>query len=619
MRSIVINLAERTDRLNLFKKNNNGKAPQFSLFQAVNGKELTYKKLLEEGFDTDKNWRDPLLNRTLTWGEIGCFLSHFKVWEMIAAGDEPVLVLEDDVILDKNLSEVEPFLGRHEMLYLAHVEMDKQGAESISEELVRPCYPYHMSAYILTPAAAKKLISTDIRKNIIPVDEYLPRMLDRLDVAGFKKQVARQIPRSELGTNIEPRSESDYAVDFETHVFTCGSDGSKMEKINHSAAMQGITSLKNIVHGKWKGSDMTGPGGGQKLVDLKRYIEAHQLPDHDVILFTDAYDVFYGRGLKTIVERFLGFKSEIVFSAETSLWPDRSLRFPPTSTPFRYLNSGTFIGRVGEIRRMLNSPIEKSDDDQLFLQKQFLTGKYNAVLDVECYIFCTHEPSAQITKEMIYNPVTKCYGCIYHGNGGAEAKKKFDQLYASLYPELKYAYVKDYKEIGPEMLLVDCFTEDDCKRWIETAEKHGGFEPHWADKFPSHDIHIKELGFWEEWEHHWRKVIAPITDKYWRPSLHHHIRKAFVMKYSMDTQKTLGLHTDAALVTGSMKLNDDYEGATLIFPRQGVTNKDIPPGKMILFPGPLTHGHYVDPLVSGTKYSLTTWTARYKGDLLDPE
>jgi predicted 2-oxoglutarate/Fe(II)-dependent dioxygenase YbiX len=90
------------------------------------------------------------------------------------------------------------------------------------------------------------------------------------------------------------------------------------------------------------------------------------------------------------------------------------------------------------------------------------------------------------------------------------------------------------------------------------------------------------------------------------------------MRYSMDTQRTLGHHTDASLVTGSVKLNDDYEGATLIFPRQNVTNRDIPVGKMILFPGQVTHGHYVDPLTSGTKYSATFWTARYNGDYLDP-
>ena len=617
MKSVVINLKERADRLELFKKNNEGQAPRFSLFEAVNGKELTHETLKEMGFDTDKSWRDPILGRVLTWGEIGCFISHYQVWEMVANGEEPVLILEDDVVLDKKLREVEEHLGDYELLYLTHVEMNKNGVKPINETLLQPCYPYHLAAYILTPEGARKLINSDVKQNIIPADEYVPRMLDRINAAAFVNPVAHQISRDELGTNIEPTSESDYVVDFKTHVLTCGNDGARMEALTHSTNHVEIKP-KNIIHGKWQGSDMQGPGGGQKLVDLLNYIRRAQLPDNDVILFTDAFDVFYGRDLNTILGRFLGYKKDIVFSAEKHCWPDPSLRFPPVHTPYRYLNSGTFIGRVGEIKKMLEFPIEKHDDDQLYLQKQFLTGKYNAVLDVECYIFCTHEELATIQNGMIYNPITGCYSCIYHGNGGKEAKEHFDKLYWKMYPKLKYAYVKDYEVIGNEMLLIDCFSEEDCQRWIDISERHGGWNPHPDDKFPSHDIHIKELDLWDEWSDHWARVIAPITNKYWQPSLHYHIRKAFTMKYSADTQKTLGLHTDAALVTGSMKLNDDYEGATLIFPRQGVTNKDIPVGKLILFPGPLTHGHYVDPLVSGTKYSFTTWTARNEGDYLNP-
>jgi predicted 2-oxoglutarate/Fe(II)-dependent dioxygenase YbiX len=83
----------------------------------------------------------------------------------------------------------------------------------------------------------------------------------------------------------------------------------------------------------------------------------------------------------------------------------------------------------------------------------------------------------------------------------------------------------------------------------------------------------------------------------------------------MDTQTTLGLHTDASLFTGSVKLNDNYSGAELIFPRQNFTNKDVPVGKCILFPGMVTHGHSVNELLEGVKYSLTMWTSRYKGDL----
>ena len=94
------------------------------------------------------------------------------------------------------------------------------------------------------------------------------------------------------------------------------------------------------------------------------------------------------------------------------------------------------------------------------------------------------------------------------------------------------------------------------------------------------------------------------------------MRDAFVMKYSMDTQRSLNLHNDASMVTGSVKLNDNYTGADLWYPRQQISNKDIPVGKMILFPGQVTHGHECTPLEEGIKYSLTMWSSRYPGDII---
>ena len=345
------------------------------------------------------------------------------------------------------------------------------------------------------------------------------------------------------------------------------------------------------------------------------------LPDHDVVLFTDAYDVFFTRDLDTIVGRFLGYKHEIVFSAEKSLWPDQSLRFPPSHTPYRYLNSGTFIGRVGELRRLFSDIIDDADDDQLYVQKRYLSGRYDIKLDVGCYIFQTHDEAAMVTDKGLFNPVTSCYPAVYHGNGGPGAKKHFDFLYSKAYPALKYAYVEpeNYTVIGQDMILIDFASESQCEELIERGEEIGSWNPHPDDRFPSHDIHLKLIpGLWEEISDHWNRVVAKVSGHYWPPSVHYHMRKAFLMKYSEDTQKTLGFHNDASLVTGSVKLNDNYTGGTLIWKRQEVSNIDIPVGKMILFPGQLTHGHFVTELTEGTKYSMTCWTARWKGDYLNP-
>jgi GR25 family glycosyltransferase involved in LPS biosynthesis len=603
MKTYVISLVSREDRRKAFTESNNDKIESWEFFPAIEGKKLNYSNLQDLGFDTDRNWRDPTLDRTLTWGEVGCFLSHYRIWEECVDTGENILVLEDDAILNEPFQE--SWLTG-ELTYLTHKEMLPSGVQGD-----RVCYPYWTAAYIVTPKAAEALLETDVDQNIIPVDEYLPRMTDRV-VMTFNTK-AKQRKRTEVGTDVEPRGHESFVRDFNVHNLTCHDNNDRAGKL-----LRTNPDVENILDEEWKGGTMVGPGGGQKLNCLRRALNNY--PDHDVVIFTDAFDVFWTNTVDEVVGRFLEMKAEVVFAAEKYLWPDKNLRFPASPTPYRYLNSGCFIGRVAELKRILSDPLADSGDDQLYIQRRFLTGKYGIRLDHEGYIFQTNSQSVSIRKNVIFNSETRCFGCIYHGNGGKDAKRHFDFLYDQLYGSEKFAQltVKDYKVIGNEMLLVDFLSPSQCEEWIRIGEEHNGWKPHEADKFPSHDIHLKELGIWSEVESWWNKVAAKVFEEYWRPTLNNHLRKAFLMKYSEDTQKTLGLHTDASLVTGSVKLNDDYEGATLIFPRQNVTNKDIPVGKMILFPGQVTHGHYVDQLTSGTKYSATFWSARYKGDLLDP-
>ena len=603
MKIRIINLDSREDRKKKFEEANEKflEGKDWSYFSAIDGSKLTYRKLTSIGFDTDKYWRDPLLKRTLTWGEVGCFMSHWRLWEECSEMKEPMLILEDDAILKEKFDE--SWLTG-DLTYLTHNEMMPAGVEGD-----RVCYPYWTVAYIITPEAAEKFLDTDVDENIIPVDEFMPRMTDRVVMTSVDK--AEQRKRVESGTDVEPKNHTDFVKDFGVHNWTCHNNDEKAKKL-----LETNPNVKNILDEEWKGGTMEGPGGGQKLNCIRRALRG--LPDNDVVVFTDGFDVFWMRELDEVVGRFLEINAEIVFAAEKYLWPDKTLRFPPTPTQYRYLNSGCFIGRVSELRRILELPIEDSDDDQLYLHRRFLSGQFNIKLDYEGYIFMTNSDAVKIKNAALFNLDTKCFGAIYHGNGGAEAKQRFEALYNAMFPEKKYAQleVSDYKVIGPEMLLVDFMTPSQCEEWIRLGNEHGGWKPNDADKFPSQDIHLNLLGLWDEMDVWWSRVLSPVFEKYWRPTRHYSLRKAFLMKYSMDSQRTLGFHTDAAMITGSVKLNDDYEGATLVFPRQEVTNRDIPVGKMIVFPSSVTHGHYVDELQSGTKYSATFWTSRFKNDLL---
>ena len=72
------------------------------------------------------------------------------------------------------------------------------------------------------------------------------------------------------------------------------------------------------------------------------------------------------------------------------------------------------------------------------------------------------------------------------------------------------------------------------------------------------------------------------------------------------------LHTDnntrkqPRTLSGILVLNDNYEGGELHFPLQDLILKPEA-GTVILFPSSFTHPHQVKPVLSGVRYSVTTW------------
>ena len=63
---------------------------------AVDGKKLTQKNIDDMGIRQLPGFSDPHHPRTVTRGEVGCFLSHYRIWEEMKPGDI-YLILEDDV------------------------------------------------------------------------------------------------------------------------------------------------------------------------------------------------------------------------------------------------------------------------------------------------------------------------------------------------------------------------------------------------------------------------------------------------------------------------------------------------------------------------------------------
>ena len=320
--------------------------------------------------------------------------------------------------------------------------------------------------------------------------------------------------------------------------------------------------------------------------------------------------------------RYAELNHKVIFAAEQYCWPvDNgeeqkalvSKHFPDLDTKYKYLNSGVFVGRVSELKSILSDPIENDGDDQLYCQKKYLSEQYDMVIDTDCYLFQCHEAEVYPKKGLLFNPNTRCFNLLYHGNGGHDAKQKLNQLYTNLSfssSPIVYTVTHKYDKLDNDMILIDYLTPSMCDSLIELSERHGGYESLSYDKVKGQEIRLKELGLFDSIAQHWEDHIAPIIDEYWLNCPYYGMRDAFIIKYDMNGQRTLPLHSDASLVTGSIKLNDEYTGGELYFPRQNFSNEDVPVGKCILFPSQVSHPHRVDELLSGTKWSLTIWTNR---------
>ena len=618
---LIINLERRPERLS---HHNLAIDQKTQVVKAVDGSTLSYEDI--QSANIRPNWRDPFRNRRMTKGEYACFLSHMQCWELAANSLEPTLILEDDAVytekyndeaLSKKISD-----PATDLILLGYNENIPSGVVYHGDGFVTPAFPYNAHAYVVKPETARKLLNLTRRKDftIIPVDDWFSEKLSEglLSVVACEESMANQIPRAPGKHDIEPE-ESPYMNNFTVNVLTCATEAEKAFRLYTSATAHGIT-LVNLGKGvNWRGTDMSGPGGGQKVNLIKEHISA--LPDTDVVMFVDGYDVFFTDNLTEIIDRWLGFNTRILFGAEKTCWPNESIanRFPEQPTAYKYLNSGTFIAEVGELKKFLEGIIEDHEDDQLFMQEKFLSGQYDVQLDSEQYIFQTYDENVTKVRHQIYNSETLCYGCLFHGNGGDSAKAKLDSLYSAFFGrQVGLVPTTEHKIIDTDMLEVKFATEEWCNYLIEIAEKHGGWEPLPDDLFPAQEIRVKELGHgvYEELEAHWNQYIVPIVEKYWHPIKMYGIRDAFVMKYTPETQNKLALHHDASLVTGSIKLNEAYEGGELVYPRQLKSNKNTAIGDCILFPGQVTHGHQCLEVTKGTKYSLTIWTSRYQGDVL---
>jgi len=121
------------------------------------------------------------------------------------------------------------------------------------------------------------------------------------------------------------------------------------------------------------------------LFDYLKTVEAEQL-----LLITDAFDVLIHASEGDILNAFSSFEKDIIFGAEANFYfrnhrikKDYQAKYPESATIYKYLNSGTIMGKAVHIQMLLDDIIRKNEIDiskdvclHSFVSDQYLYSKH---------------------------------------------------------------------------------------------------------------------------------------------------------------------------------------------------------------------------------------------------
>ncbi|KAJ6224461.1 hypothetical protein RDWZM_003006 [Blomia tropicalis] len=182
----VINLRRRFERRVRMEKSLKVLGIRAKFWDATDGKQLTNEYLEKHDIKSLKGYVDPFHKRLMTLGEIGCFLSHYRVWEDAWRNNyTKIIIFEDDVRFEKRfrkkwfeaLDRFEKLEPIYDFLYLGR-KLNGRFEETKVDDgfFVKPEYSYWTIGYMITRTGIEKLLRANPLRRLIPVDEFLPIM-----------------------------------------------------------------------------------------------------------------------------------------------------------------------------------------------------------------------------------------------------------------------------------------------------------------------------------------------------------------------------------------------------------------------------------------------------------
>jgi len=458
----------------------------YQIFDAIDGQTLTQEYMDQHNYKTLDQWTDPFHNRKTTKGEIGCTLSHYAVYQMALHSKYDItFVLEDDAEFSGNFIEkLKTTINRlngidWDMCYLGRKKMNPDESElPIKEGLLYPSYSYWSIGYLINKKFCNNIIQSNLLTNIIAIDEYLPLVGDISIHNQYRKYYDNTIKIVSVVDNIVyPEKEAFKTSDTEISTYlpnntselliiTVATDKNEpLERFIHTCNNYGLRYKVLGLDYEWTGGNMSkGPGGGMKLNLLKKELVDYDYDD--IILFSDSYDVIFLSGSDEIMKKYKKFETDVVFAGEKTCWPDKSMeRIFEDDGPYRYINSGGFIGKVGVIKEIIDVEFDDTNDDQYLIHSRYELFIKNIKIDTSCEIFQTSSNNIEeleilYQKNRLKNRMYNTYPCHYHGNGSHNVKVVHNNycnyLTKQWNPLYQYRMVKSILKDKTIYLIVFC-------------------------------------------------------------------------------------------------------------------------------------------------------------------
>ncbi|RTZ14646.1 glycosyltransferase family 25 protein [Vibrio aquaticus] len=178
MKVFVISLKRSPERREYIKKQLDDLGVEFEFFDAVDGRAEPPHPLFENYHYKKRLWLTS--GRMPSKGELGCYGSHYLLWQRCVELDEPILIIEDDSEVQPRFKDLLPLISEKVLEYgFLRLEpethkctlYEKEKAENYSISFMSNNFGGTRS-YAIEPMAAKKLLVQSERW-CMPVDNYI--------------------------------------------------------------------------------------------------------------------------------------------------------------------------------------------------------------------------------------------------------------------------------------------------------------------------------------------------------------------------------------------------------------------------------------------------------------